>query len=321
MRDLYANLETVGGRFRHVDQRTLVETFMVEVTNWLAATRLYLENNRDFLARDFGENSSELLGYLETTRKVFDSSPAYRFLYNLRDFSQHCGPPIGGIVVSRSNVPGHRSLEVFLSSSELLQASFNWSRHSKSLLEQWPEQIILFPLIEEAMLGFKEIESYTLGVLIAKCDRAVPVLREGIGKVGPTSGFPAIFHFQQSGRVQISHRSFPKVDDLDKIQQFAARGEEIEVTDITGELASERNPEQDHAESEAIAVISAWLEDGPGKRLDEFIRGILQGDGDIAPLICGLINISGYLLMTLSKALGGTPQSILGGLVPKSKGA
>ena len=147
MRDLFANVESVGGNFRYIDNQVLTMSFMGEVVNWLAATRLYLENNRDLLAKNLGEDGDGYQSYLETTHKVFDSNPAYQFLYNLRDYSQHCGAPLGGFTVSASKNRKGSSPELFVRRSELLQASFKWKSSTKELIEKWPEQIILLPLI------------------------------------------------------------------------------------------------------------------------------------------------------------------------------
>ena len=321
MRDLYANVEKVGGSFRHIDQQSLTMSFMGEVINWLAATRLYLENNRHFLAEHLGEDDDGYKGYLEITHEVFDSNPAYRFLYNLRDYSQHCGPPLGGFAVSAAKVQGRRSLELFINRSELLQASFKWKSHAKELIEQWSEKIILLPLIDEAMRGFHTIERHVLGSLLDKCVDVLPLLREGVERAGTTSGFPAIFNFRVSDGVEMSYQSFPRFEDLERIQQLAASKDRSELLSGAEGQDLERNSERDHAESQAIAVISGWIEHGPGERLDELVNGILREDEGVTPLVYGLINISVYSITTLAKALGGTPQSILGGFKPNPDGA
>lgn len=50
MRDMYENLERVSGQFRLVEKRSLVVGLMGELANWLAATRLYLESQRDMIS-------------------------------------------------------------------------------------------------------------------------------------------------------------------------------------------------------------------------------------------------------------------------------
>jgi hypothetical protein len=150
MRAMYSNVERVGGSFRVIDNRTISGFFLGEVTSWLAATRLYVESERDSIARLFGEGSEQAARLSTVMSSVFDANEGYRFLYNLRDYSQHCGPPLGGLTVSASPDES-RSIELYLSRSELLLARFGWSRHAKALLNQWDEKILLMPLIEQAM--------------------------------------------------------------------------------------------------------------------------------------------------------------------------
>jgi hypothetical protein len=82
------------------------------MTNWLASTRLYLESERDFILGQFGEDSEEFRRYGQITSQAFDSYPGYRFLYNLRDYAQHCGPPVSGMTVS-SDPSGQRIIDMY----------------------------------------------------------------------------------------------------------------------------------------------------------------------------------------------------------------
>jgi hypothetical protein len=195
---MYTNLERVGGSFRKINQRNVALLFMGEMTNWLASTRLYLESERDFLLDQFGEKSDELGRYRRATSQAFASYPGYRFLYNLRDYAQHCGPPVSGMMIS-SDPTGKRVIEMYLSRSELLVARFDWSRHAKELLASWPEQISVMPLIEESMAGFRIIEDELLRILLTRCAKATTTMREGMARVAASEGHPAVFRLPASG--------------------------------------------------------------------------------------------------------------------------
>jgi hypothetical protein len=54
------NVERMGGSFRLLDQQTLGVTLTNELLNWLAAGRLYIENNASSIRSQFGEGSDEL---------------------------------------------------------------------------------------------------------------------------------------------------------------------------------------------------------------------------------------------------------------------
>src|SRR6266540_2281918 len=125
MLEMYTNIERIGGNFRAVNQRNLALLFMGEMTNWLASTRLYLVSERDFILRQFGDESDEVRRFDKATSQAFDAYVGYRFLYNLRDYAQHCGPPVSGIAISGDSA-SRRKIEIYLSRSELLVAHFNW---------------------------------------------------------------------------------------------------------------------------------------------------------------------------------------------------
>lgn len=108
----FANLERLGGSFRNVDKRAVNITLMGEIVDWLAAGRLYTESTRDFMLRQFG-HGAQLERFKSATSSAFDGFAGYRFMYNLRDYTQHCGPPLGGTTVGRV-ADGNRTFDLYL---------------------------------------------------------------------------------------------------------------------------------------------------------------------------------------------------------------
>jgi hypothetical protein len=318
MRDTYTNLERVGGSFRTVDKHSVNVAFMGEVTNWLTSTRLYLESERDFILRQFGDGSDQLQQYEAATSLAFDSYPGYRFLYNLRDYAQHCGPPLSGMEV-KAGPKGSRAITFYLSRSELLVARFNWSRHAQELLNQWPEQISLMPLIDEAMVGFRLIEDEVLRILIRRCGEAISTMRDGIARVGSTDGHPAVFRLPGSNeRGKLAWQTFPESSALDVIKQALVASDPLAAIRHVPLPEPTPPPGQRHADSQAAAVIATWLEHDSGVELAAVINRVLEEDESIDPLISGLVNLSVTLLMMLEQALGAPRQELLGGFVADS---
>ena len=64
-----------------------------------------------------------------------------------------------------------------------------------------------------------------------------------------------------------------------------------------------------------------WLEYGPGPELTDTINRVLREDRSIDPLISGLVNLCSYLLAMLARALGASPQALLGGFVSTARRA
>ncbi len=312
MLELYTNIERVGGNFRMIDQRTVAVLFMGETTNWLASTRLYLVSERDFILNQFGEASEEVRAFDKATSQAFDTYAGYRFLYNLRDYAQHCGPPVSGVTISRDPAT-RRKIELYLSRSELLVARFNWNRHAKQLLENWPEQISVLPLIEESMAGFRLIEDEVLRILIARCGAAIATMREGIERVASAEGHRAVFQLPES-KVggSFTWKTFPELSALDAIDEALASGDPLESLRKDPAVEPELPPPQRYANSRAAAVIAARLEDENGEKFAEAVNRVIREDQNITPLISGLGNVSLILIKMLGQALGTPPQDLLG---------
>jgi hypothetical protein len=312
---MYTNLERVGGVFRTVNKRNVVLLFMGEFTNWLASTRLYLESERDFIVDQFGEESEELQTYRRATSQAFDAYAGYRFLYNLRDYAQHCGPPVSGMTVSRSSTGGTQ-IDMYLSRSDLLVARFAWSRHAKALLTSWPEQILVMPLVEEAMAGFRQIEDAVLGILLRRCAAATTTMRQGIEQVGSIEGHPAVFQLPEADKEDgFAWQTLPELSTLNAIDRAVATGDPLASLRKTPEPEEQWSPLQQHANAKAAAVVAAWLEHGGGAEFADCVNRILKEDNNITPLVSGLTNLSVLLIKMLGEALGSPPQDLLGGFV------
>jgi hypothetical protein len=311
--ETYTNLEKVGGSFRHVDMRNMNVTFMGALTNWLGTTRLYLESERDFLLRQFGGESAELQRYKDAAAFAFDSHEGYRFLYNLRDYAQHCGPPLSGMTVFA--LDGKRVVDFYLSGPELLAARFGWSRHAKHLIQQWPDQISIMPLVDDAMAGYRHVEDENLKTLLERCGDTVGAMRDGIARIGSTDGHPAIFLTPGPGeKGRMAWQSFPESSALDRIERVLATDDPLAHARKAPAERPPRTPELRHADAQAAAVIATWLEYGNGPRLMSLINHIATEDQGFDPLIGGLVNLSAYQLKMLEAVLGVSPEALLGSI-------
>ncbi len=63
--------------------------------NFLASLRQLLDHTETRLKRDYAETPEVFEVFRKRTVAAFDGVFAYRFLYKLRNFSQHCGAPVG----------------------------------------------------------------------------------------------------------------------------------------------------------------------------------------------------------------------------------
>ena len=65
--------------------------------NFLGSFTSYVDHTKTDLSRRFGKKSEELIEFTKATNLHFDSIFGYRFLCKLRDYTIHCGMPMGNI--------------------------------------------------------------------------------------------------------------------------------------------------------------------------------------------------------------------------------
>ena len=74
--------------------------------SFLSTVRTYLDHTETRLNRQYGDRAP-FPSFKRACSAAYDGSFAYRFLYKLRNYSQHCGLPIGHVTVSASvSTPG-----------------------------------------------------------------------------------------------------------------------------------------------------------------------------------------------------------------------
>jgi hypothetical protein len=310
--ETYSNLSRVTGSLRNVNQKELGLILADQLANWLASTRTYIESQRDFVSHQFGE-SAELRLFDEARHRAFDGLAGYRFLYNLRDYAQHCNLPVSSLNISGSEEePDRRFIELRISRSALLMAHFNWNRHAKALIDQWPEQISLMPLVDEAMAGYRDIEDELLRIVIRHCGESIAVLREGIASAseGP-AGYPALFRLPSGAMTSLSWQSFPLLEGLEQVARALRLPDPLDSFRASAPVAP-GTPEQRQVEARAAAVISVLFEDDDHRKFERVVNRIIEQDQSVVPLISGMANLCKVMVVMLADALGSTPPAIRG---------
>lgn len=317
-RAFYENLKRYDGSFRDVNQRALVTQFMGDVTSWLAVTRLYLEAERNTVSRLFGSESSQAKRLKSATSDAFAGSVAYRFLYNLRDYAQHCGPPLGGIEMSHDD--GQVTLMLYLDRNTLLAANFDWSRHAQAFLDGAPPQIVLWPLLTEAMTAFEAIDNEALAVQLEHVAGFTADLRDAASRAGPGVGHPMLF--SQSGDGNITYVTLPPPEGLNQVDAWIV--DQVPVADMRTKVTTIDTPDtQTEANRRAGAVVGAWLRRGPSDELDTLVDEMTHTQDEATVLVAGLVNLSTQMLQIVSLAIGASVEGLIGCFVepPESGGS
>jgi hypothetical protein len=97
------------------------------ILNLLSSIRTYLDHTETRFKREYGLASDEFKIFKTETSKTYDENFSYRFLYKLRNYSQHCGLPAGSLKLSSFSENGLPKyiLKLSLLRDELLQ-NFEW---------------------------------------------------------------------------------------------------------------------------------------------------------------------------------------------------
>ena len=93
------------------------------IKNYLASYKSYIDGMKTVLSRSFGEKIRD--SFQDLQKDAYENNFSYRFIYNLRNYAQHCGSPITGIKRT-INKEAKMTLEVdrFLSEHTGMQKSF-----------------------------------------------------------------------------------------------------------------------------------------------------------------------------------------------------
>ena len=126
------------------------------ILNYLSSVRTFLDHNLTDLKRsrrDPKVPSPEEVFFEDILNKNYDESFAYRFLYQLRNYVQHCGMPVGNVLINAekdSSVSGGKriTVSVVFDRDTLLNRFKDWKTAKKSLLEM-PAQFEVSPLLQE----------------------------------------------------------------------------------------------------------------------------------------------------------------------------
>lgn len=157
------------------------------VVNYLTATRLYLDHRQTFLTRRYGESSAVLAAFNATRRDIHEAHPEYRFLYELRNYVQHCGMPLQVVRVTQRLIPGDNSEAVHADVSigfhrDMLLSEYGEWRHARSFIESQPPEFPALPIIERCTALFVSIERAVVTTLMpdvwADAKQIVSLLRE-----------------------------------------------------------------------------------------------------------------------------------------------
>lgn len=125
------------------------------ILNFLASVRTFLDHTETRLKREYGENSDELNFFKSETAEAYDNNFCYRFLYKLRNYSQHCGLPAGSVSINSTGDKNNKTvntLNLLLVKDALLNNYESWGNPVKGELQNQQDNFDIMHLIDEKFL-------------------------------------------------------------------------------------------------------------------------------------------------------------------------
>ncbi len=177
--------------------------------NYLASFRFFLDHTETRLARSYRKDPSVRGAFAVATTTAFDRTFAYRFLYKLRNYAQHCGVPIGHVKIDTVAAEPHaavvqRMAALSLDVPELLEQFDKWGPVEKDL-RAGPQLLDIALLLEPVWSELTFIRN-----AVAQAER--PILQEDaqvieamFAPVVATGGVPTVglLRPRQGGRLDV----------------------------------------------------------------------------------------------------------------------
>ena len=169
-KELIAHYEKVGNEYRatHNLEGSISSDILTELDrllmNYLSSFRTMIDHYETRYKRLDRLGSQWLQSFKSYKPGIYDGSFAYRFFYQLRNYVQHCGLPLGGI-----NADVHRDERgkivaeflVYFDRDDLLNAFDGWGRVRKDLQLQ-PPQMEIIEYLSQFHLEVAKLFSFTV---------------------------------------------------------------------------------------------------------------------------------------------------------------
>lgn len=206
------------------------------VLNFLSAMKTFLDHTQTRLDRQFGKESSEFKQFKAVEYAAFDHHFSYRFVSKLRNYTQHCGMPLGNIsanVVQDDPPVGTvmHIIDFYFDRDSLLTNFSEWSRHVEPELKAMPPQFPISEHIDRTMECLEKINA----VVMANCETAIReslgVVEALLGEFEEPEGTPCVFTMLSADTLSTSGKTIANMS-LQRFHMQHVEGAKHILTEI-----------------------------------------------------------------------------------------
>ena len=240
---------------------------------------------------------------------------------------QHCGIPLSSLDFARlpgSNPRAKQSVRLLVDRDDLLAKFDGWGPVKKDL-QAFPPRFEVLPLIASAMNGIRNAHQACAEIDLDQALAQSAMLEGVLDRIESTGaeGQPAVFRYRRTTatHLDISPRLIPSdgIRTLRSVVQGETSRDSLWSTrDDSMPLPFDPTTirERFHRDHRGVQVLTAWMSEGGGTpQFFAAVNKLIAEDGDIEPLITGLINVSTLLAALTAGAIGTSPEGLVGGLL------
>jgi hypothetical protein len=160
-----------------IQARAIKQEVNRRLRGFLTELRSFVDHAIAELEKEYGGNEAdEVQSFMNERSQIFNSSPSYRLVNKLRDYALHRDVVIQNmtyrIQLNRETGEPQSFLSFHVIRDELLQASFNWTKHVPPYLETLPERFKIDPHIEIARYDLEKMHVAFVAAKLPKVKEA-----------------------------------------------------------------------------------------------------------------------------------------------------
>jgi hypothetical protein len=190
--------------------------------NYLFSFRTFLDHTGAKLKTKYGKNSIKVINFEKACTLEYDSYFSYRFLYKLRNYSQHCGLPLEGFTIETREEPEFSGIIVnnliVKFKKETLLKFDGWSSDIEQEINDLPEEFDVLPHVVNLAKSLDRINRVLINDNISEANNNAEFIEQLILPAKNKEGIPIIFRFTNDGMTKVTDMMHIPLDLIEYVK-------------------------------------------------------------------------------------------------------